>query len=138
MSFARHLPRAALALARTIPPGFFFVLLSSGALDSSSARRGSMSLERTYRSLGRSQTRRKLATCSQELSKSVARELVSSFMRAFLLTNRQRRLTLSAMSLVFIVRAAACESHDTGFLDCTACGWQKSMERLARLQVYDS
>ena len=59
-------------------------------------------------------------------------------MRAFLLTNRQRRLTLSAVSLVFIVRAAACESRDTGLLASAACGLQKSMERLARLQEYDS
>ena len=45
-------------------------------------------------------------------------------------------LTLFAMSLVFIVQA--CESRDTGLLASAACGLQKSMERLARLQAYDS
>jgi len=45
---------------------------------------------------------------------------------------------LSAMSLVFIVRAAVCESRDAGLLASAACGLQKGMERLARLQAYDS
>ena len=73
---ARHLPRAALALARTIPLGFLFVLLSSGALVSSQARRGCVSLERTYRSLGRSQAHCMLATSLEVLTKNVARKLV--------------------------------------------------------------
>ena len=42
-------------------------------------------------------------------------------------------MTLSAMSLVFIVRAVARESRDTGLLASAACGLHKSMERLARL-----
>jgi len=45
---------------------------------------------------------------------------------------------LSAMLLVFIVRAAVCESRHAGLLASAACGLQKGMERLARLQAYDS
>ena len=58
-----------------------------------------MSLERTYRSLGRSETRSKLATCSQELSKSVARELVSSFKRVY-----HRRIVSDADALCYVAR----------------------------------
>ena len=36
-----------------------------------------------------------------------------------------------------LVRAAVCESRDAGLLASAACGLQKGMERLARLQAYD-
>jgi len=78
------------------------------------------------------------ATCLQELTKSVARELVSSRVYYRRIVSDTDALCCVARFYSFRVRAAACESRDTGFLACATCGLQKSMERLARLQAYDS
>jgi len=103
VSFARHLTRAALALARTIPLGFFFfVLLSSGALVSSPRL---YELRTNVSLVGSPQTRCKLATCSQDLSKSDARELVSSFTRVY-----HRRIVSDADALCCFARFFSASS----------------------------